>query len=379
MNLTPVYKGATTPISTQPLVGATDGQPDIFIPGVEDLARDEIRVSILGSGQPWVTKAQASGSVLVEVGNDERDVIVLDLGSGSLANFSGLKVPMTSLTKVFLSHLHADHIADYITLIGSYTKAGRLDPVEVWGGGSDDEALGIKAFVASIDRALAWDVASIRGSSPTTGAETTAHEVPYDATEVVYERNGVTITSFPVIHALNGAVGYRIDFAGQSVVFSGDTRPTRTLVEAAQGCDLLIHETFLPPETLVELTGLPLEKAEIVVNHAHTPPQAAGLVFEMVGPRMAAMWHTHVIDGYVEPVFESLQTQYRGPATLCQDLTIFNVTADAVTARQAQVDPMQQAVMGPSKNAFTISDPLPTPPAWWADAAIDWPSMLRGV
>ncbi len=44
--------------------------------------------------------------MLVEVGNPERDVFVFDLGAGSLANFSGLKVPVTSLKNVFLSHLH---------------------------------------------------------------------------------------------------------------------------------------------------------------------------------------------------------------------------------------------------------------------------------
>lgn len=39
-------------------------------------------------------------------------------------------------------------------------------------------------------------------------------EVPFDRTATVYERNGVTISSFPVIHILNGAVGYRLDYAG---------------------------------------------------------------------------------------------------------------------------------------------------------------------
>jgi len=50
----------------------------------------------------------------------------------------------------------------------------------------------------------------------------------------------VTITSFPVIHIHNGAVGYRLEYAGRSVVFSGDTRPCRHLVEACDGADLLI-------------------------------------------------------------------------------------------------------------------------------------------
>ena len=371
-DMTPAYLGGTLALTDTPVVGQSEiERSDVYTPGMEDLAQDEIRVSILGSGLPWVTKAQAAGSVLVEVGNPERDVFVFDLGAGSLANFSGLKVPVTSLKKVFLSHLHADHVADYITLMGSYCKAGRLDPVDVWGGGSDYDALGIVPFVASIEAAMAWDIESLKGGTPITGAYATAHEVPYDSTEVIYEQNGVTITSFPVIHILNGAVGYRVDYAGQSVVFSGDTRPTMTLVDAAQGCDLLIHETFLPAEDFAKLSSFPIEKAKIVVNEFHTPPHAAGKVFDMVSPRMAAMWHTHVMDGYIDSVFDTMRTNYSGPATLSQDLTIFNITPGAVVARQAEVDPMQQAVIGPSDNEF-IQDVAHPNPSWWADVAIDF-------
>ncbi|MDJ0791300.1 MAG: guanitoxin biosynthesis MBL fold metallo-hydrolase GntH [Acidimicrobiia bacterium] len=378
MNMVPAYLGGTAALATEATVGEAPVERDpILIPGDETLAEGEIRVSILGSGLPWVTKSQAAGSVLVEVGNPERDVFVFDLGAGSLANFSGLKVPVTSLTKVFFSHLHADHIADYLTLMGSYVKSGRLDPVEVWGGSSDDPARGLTAFVEAIDRAMAWDFGTLLGYTPTSGAKAIPTEVPYDRAEVVYERNGVTITSFPVIHVLSGAVGYRIDYAGQSVVFSGDTMPAKTLIEAAQGCDLLIHETFLPAETFAELMTFPIEKARMVVNDAHTPPDAAGIVFSHVKPKMAAMWHTHVIDGYIEPVFDTLRTTYSGPATLCQDLTVFNVTPQAVEARQATVSPVQQAVVGESKNEFILDDPLP-PPAWWKEAQLDWQAELPG-
>jgi len=373
--LTPAYLGGTAALATDAVVGTPEtARADVLAPGTEKLAADEIRVSILGSGLPWVTKAQAAGSVLIEVGNPQLDVFVFDLGSGSLANFSGLKVPVTSLKKVFFTHLHADHIADYLTLMGSYVKAGRLDPVDVWGGRSDHQEQGIVAFVDAIDRALAWDTASITGFVPMSGAQATAHEVPYDSTEVVYESNGVTITSFPVIHALNGAVGYRLDYAGQSVVFSGDTKPTKTLVEAAKGCDLLIHETFLPAEIFAELMSFPLERAKAVVNEAHTPANAAGIVFQMAEPRMAAMWHCHVLDGYIDAVFESMRTNYAGPATLCQDLTVFNVTPGAVVARQAAVNLMQPATLGPSDNKPSLVPRLQVP-EWWAEAAIDWQSM----
>jgi ribonuclease Z len=373
----PTYLGGTAALASAATVGSpVIGRDEVYVPGTEVLADGEIRVTILGSGSPWVTKSQASGSVLVEIGNPERDVLVFDLGAGSLANFSGLKVPVTSLKNVFFSHLHADHIADYLTLMGSYVKAGRLDPVEVWGGASDDPARGTATFVEAIQRALAWDHASITGFAPTTGSHARAHEVPYDRTETVYERNGVTITSFPVIHVLNGAVGFRIDYGGQSVVFSGDTKPTMTLVEAAQGCDLLIHETFLPAETFAELMSVPIEQARTIVNDAHTPADAAGVVFDMVQPKMAGMWHCHVVEGYIDPVFEGVRKTYPGAATLCQDLTVFNVTPGTVSARQAQIDPVQQAVIGQSTTDRTIDEPLPSP-TWWADAAIDWQSKLR--
>jgi ribonuclease Z len=215
----------------------------------------------------------------------------------------------------------------------------------------------------------------MEGFVPTSGTVAKAQEVPFDRTEVIYERNDVKITSFPVIHVLNGAVGYRVDYGGQSVVFSGDTKPTMTLVEAAQGCDLLIHETFLPADIFAELMSFPLDQAKLVVNDGHTPANAAGIVFDKVRPRMAAMWHCHVLDGYIDKVFDSVQSTYDGPVTLCQDLTVFNVTADAVVARQAEVSPVQQATLGPSETERTVSTPG-APPAWWKDAAIDWQSMV---
>lgn len=80
----PAYLGGTSALSTEATVGTPEVErSDIFIPGSEELAQDEIRVSILGSGLPWVTKSQAAGSVLIEVGNAEHDVFVLDLGAGS--------------------------------------------------------------------------------------------------------------------------------------------------------------------------------------------------------------------------------------------------------------------------------------------------------
>ena len=110
-------------------------------------------------------------------------------------------------------------------------------------------------------------------------------------------------SSFPVIHIINGAVGHRLDYDGRSVVFSGDTRPSHTLVDACDGADLLIHETFPSASVFARKAGVPRELAELVVNGAHTSPAMAGKVFERAGARMSAMWHLAVDHETVGPVF----------------------------------------------------------------------------
>jgi ribonuclease Z len=248
----PTFAGGTKAITLTPIVGQPSrAYAEAFVPGEEELADGELRVTVLGSGNPWPTKAQASASILVEVGNPERDLLVFDLGTGSVANYASLKLPVNLLDKVFFSHLHADHTADLITLSGSLSKVGRADgPVRVWGPSGTEPRLGTRHFVEGIQEALAWDTAAGNGHINPDSMRIEVTEFDFSQTGVVYERNGVTVTSFPVVHALSGSVGYRLDFAGLSFVYSGDTCAAWPLVRASEGVDLLIHECFPPAAVL---------------------------------------------------------------------------------------------------------------------------------
>ena len=367
----PAFAGGTKAITLTPVVGTPRREyAEMFIPGEEKLEDGELRVTVLGSGNPWVTRGQASGSILVEVGNAERDLLVFDLGSGSLANYASLKLPVNQLNKVFLSHLHADHMSDLITLVGSYAKVGRADgPIYLWGPSGTEPRLGTRHFAEAVEEALAWDTAASVGPINPDSMKIVVSEFDFSRTQVVYEKNGVKVTAFPVVHALSGAVGYRLDFAGRSFAFSGDARPSWPLVRACEGgVDLLVHECFPPAATLAAASGLSIERATIALNAAHTSPKAAGKVFKLVKPRMAGLWHTLLSPQVIPLVFSELGAVYDGPVVQTQDLTVFNITKEAVVARQAKVLDQLPPIPGVPRVAYTPVQP--TPPAWWAEALV---------
>ena len=116
--------------------------------------------------------------------------------------------------------------------------------------------------------------------------------------------------------------------------------------------------------------GVPVDFAEAVVNGVHTSPAMAGKVFERAGARMSAMWHLAVDHESVGPVYSEMRTQHDGPVVISQDLTVFDITKDAVVARQANIDPAAWPVVGPTNVTGPPESTPDDPPAWWADALI---------
>ena len=245
----------------------------VLTPAAEPVRHGEIRVTVLGSGDPFVKHSQASAPLLIDVGNPERDLFFFDLGSGALANYNGLGLPVTATTKVFLTHLHADHVGDMPHWCGAWPRPAaatrsrsgdRPGRPRSWGPGPTPST----SRPRTPGTWPPWT--ATRGQS---GARTETTEVPWDRTATVHDRNGVRVSSYPVIHIINGAVGYRLDSNGRSVVFSGDTRPCHPLVDACDGADLLIHETFPSASVFAAKAGVPLGFAEQVANGAHTAPR----------------------------------------------------------------------------------------------------------
>ena len=375
-SITPVISGGTLPITQTPIIGNPEKEyPKNYVPGTEELGEDEIRLIFLGTGMPFPTRNQAAAGVLIEFGNGE--ILIFDGGSGTVANFNSLEISPAELTKFFISHLHTDHQGDLDMYWAQGIAFGRILPVQVWGPTGDGHALGTQAFVDGMLAANLWDLKSREGNIPTSGAEVITHEFDWAETQVVYEEDGITVTSFPAIHAMAGAVGYRIDWNGMSIVYSGDTKINNFMVEQGQNVDLLIHETFLPAEIFSEKTGMALENAMAVTNQLHTPAKAAGVIFELTQPKMAAMYHTWVTDDTISPIFDDLRIPYLGPVTLAQDFTVFNITPDSIVVRQALVNDAPWPIVPPESAYAEISGEKPVLPEWLLDQAIDVEEAIK--
>ena len=239
----------------KPLISPVEPRDrDFYAPNSEKLAPDEMRVIACGTGMPTPRPAQAAACFLVELGNGEK--FIFDIGDGSVERLFALQIPTAFLDKVFIGHLHGDHIGGLGALYVAGGIAGRFSPLRIWGPSGSRPELGTAAAVEAMQKMYLWDLEGRLGQTDVRGFATEVTEFDYKKVHVVYEENGVKITAFPAIHAIDGSVSYRLDWNGLSFVFSSDTYPNKWFIEQAKGEDLVFHECFFAVHYLMKGYGL---------------------------------------------------------------------------------------------------------------------------
>ena len=335
---------------------------DVYYPGTEPLAPNEMRVIACGTGMPHPRLKQAAACFLVELGNGDK--FIFDMGAGSNERIASLGIPYDQLNRVFLGHLHLDHAGDFPAFYFTRSVNNGLSGLGIWGPSGVKPEWGTRAWVENMKKMWAWEEATRGGAVDPRGLALEVNEIDWKAVNaVVYDENGVVIRSIPAIHA-DQSVSYILEWNGLKFAFSTDTLPNKWWIEHTKGCDISIHESVLPPELFVEKYDFSPSEAVYVGTQGHTTPTAFGKVMSMTQPRMAVAYHFQN-DHDTAPVVENaIRKTYAGPLNLAQDFMVWNITEDSIRTRMAVPNhesfpaPIQRQKQPPNSEKAYAWDPF---------------------
>lgn len=297
-----------------------------------------IQVVLLGTaGGPTFDARRIGIGTLVRAG---QELLLFDAGRAVSTGMVRAGIAPADVTKVFLTHLHSDHIVSVPELYLFPWSQGRNKPLQVWG------PEGTRAMMDHLQEAFAFDIhvrRDVDEKFPADGIKAIATDIREG---VVYEANGVTVTAFLVDHApVAPAFGYRVDYRGHSVSLSGDTRPSDSLMKASEGVDVLIHEVGRwkqdpvlsgPPNEFLPGSRTLRSQAKTIAEH-HTDGEEAGRIFQRVRPKLAIFSHyNNNID--LPNTLRLVRQTYAGPVEFGEESMTVDV-GDTVTVQRSAGTP----------------------------------------
>lgn len=275
-----------------------------------------LKVTLLGTGAgPPVNLDRYEAGTLVEAGSQK---LLFDCGRGVTMRLAQAGMNLGEVRRVFLTHLHSDHVVGIPDLFLTPWSAGsaRQQRFEVWG------PAGTVDMMDNIQKAFAFDIHMRRDVDEKfsrEGISVSSHDVKEGK---IFEQDGVTVTAFFVDHGpVKPALGYRVDYGGHTVVLSGDTRFSENLIKHSQNVDLLIHETLDGDALRANPGARSREQVESIIGH-HTTPQEAGELFSRLKPKLAV--YSHIL-GKEEELIARTRKTYSGPLEIGEDLMIIDV------------------------------------------------------
>jgi ribonuclease Z len=254
------------------------------------------RIIFLGTGNARSVTRQASGTLL----SYKDHAILIDCGDGrgTVRQIHTSGIPLSSISDVFLTHRHADHISGIAHVLFYRLMEDPDAKIRVIG---PAETVGVAKMICEKTHDF------LRFHSDQIAF------IPIRNKETVRPHPGMTVTAVKVGKPVNYPIqttGYRIRLADTSVALTGDASPTAGFTDAVKGVDILIHECTNSDD-----------QAEALHAGGHSSPVDAGKAARECGAK--TLFLTHLPDeprkGFIQELVHTAQQQFSGKVVAAED------------------------------------------------------------
>jgi ribonuclease Z len=274
-----------------------------------------IHIIFLGTGAAVPTAQRSLPAVMLQRGTEQ---IMFDCGEAVQRQMICAKVGLHKKQKIFITHMHGDHVLGLPGLLQTMALMDRNKPIDIYG------PVGLAHFLECLRETLQFGLTFIVNVNEISRAGVVCDEEDYFV-EAVCSNHAIVSFSFAFVEKPrpgkfhpdkarafgvpqgeawgnlqrdseyifpDGRVVKAEDVAGpprkgRKIVYSGDTRPFDNFVSFANGADIVIHEATFD-DTL-------FEKAEI---DGHSTPSQAAQEAKLANAKSLIL--THISARYTE-------------------------------------------------------------------------------
>ena len=303
-------------------------------------------VAEASASQPpvWVTLGTIGGPLSSPVRSQpanmlvyQDQVVLIDVGDGTVQQMAKSGVPVGRANAVFLSHLHFDHTGGLAALLGLRYQNSAPNRLAIYG------PPGTRALVAGL-------LASMKPAAEAGFGIPGAVQVdPQSMVKVQELKDGDTVAlpGATVRVAQNShysfapgsrqdrlfkSFSYRFDVGARSIVYTGDTGPSTNVENMGKGADMLISEMIDVPATISavrrfgNLDAATLSTMEEHLSHHHLTPVQVGEMAARMGVKSVVVTHLagqSPAQDQVSGYGASIKTRFGGTVAIANDLDRF--------------------------------------------------------
>lgn len=199
------------------------------------------------------------------------EIMLFDCGEGTQLQMSKAKISPMKINKIFITHFHGDHILGLPGIIQSMAFRGRKNPLHIFGPKGLVEMVNIirnfgyfsltfEIYMHEVDDGMILEEENYRIS-----CSKMKHTVLNFAYSVYEKRRpkfirekaiALGVTPGPAFGKLQQGIPVKVgekiirpeqvlggERKGRKIIYSGDTSPSKQMIEFARDADVLIHES----------------------------------------------------------------------------------------------------------------------------------------